>query len=128
LTGPPDLHALHHVQLAIPAGGEDAARAFYGGVLGLPEIAKPEALHGRGGVWFERGALRLHLGVDREFRPATRAHPAFQVPDLTAMTRHLDARGIAWREDVDLPGLRRVYVDDPHGNRVELLELDAAGG
>ena len=117
------IEALHHVQLAIPEGGEDEARRFYGTVLGLAEVAKPDALAGRGGIWFEDGVLRLHLGVEIPFRPARKAHPAFRVADLDAAKARLDAHGVAWRADIDLPGLRRVYVDDPHGNRIELLAL-----
>nr|WP_281494079.1 VOC family protein [Jannaschia sp. S6380] len=111
------------MQLAIPEGGEDAARGFYAGVLGLTEVPKPAALRGRGGLWFEGPGLQLHLGVDHPFRPATKAHPGLRVDDLDAATCHLDAQGVSWRRDIDLPGLRRVYVDDPHGNRIELLEL-----
>ncbi|MGR3499848.1 MAG: VOC family protein [Limimaricola soesokkakensis] len=113
---------LHHIQLAMPEGGEDAARGFYGGVLGLAEVAKPEMLAGRGGVWFEGRSLRLHLGVETPFAPARKAHPAFRVADLAAMRYHLDAHDIAVRTDTELPGLRRFYVSDPFGNRIEICE------
>ena len=113
---------LHHIQLAMPEGGEDAARRFYGGVLGLTEVAKPEALAGRGGVWFEGRSLRLHLGVETPFVPAHKAHPAFRVADPAALRFHFDAVGIEARPDIDLPGLRRLYVSDPFGNRIELCE------
>ncbi|MCA0920589.1 VOC family protein [Pseudooceanicola nanhaiensis] len=118
---------MHHVQLAMPQGQEPAARAFYGDVLGLAEVAKPAPLGARGGVWFEQGALRLHLGVETPFNPARKAHPAFRVASLPAMVERLDDRDVKWRMDVDLPGLRRVYVDDPFGNRIELLETDPDG-
>lgn len=116
------LLALHHVQLAMPPGGEAAARAFYGGLLGLPEVAKPASLAGRGGVWFERGGLRLHLGVEQAFVPARKAHPAFLVTGLDALRRHLEAAGREVTAAEPLPGLVRFYVADPFGNRVELLE------
>ena len=73
---------LDHVQLAMPAGGEGLARAFYGGALGIPEVPKPPELAKRGGCWFERGELKIHLGVEREFHPARKAHPGLQVEDL----------------------------------------------
>ncbi|MCR8547629.1 VOC family protein [Salipiger sp. P9] len=117
------LLAQHHVQLAMPRGGETEAIAFYAGVLGLETVEKPEALRARGGVWFERGPLRVHLGVEEPFAPARKAHPAFQVTALSTAIARLDAAGCAWRRDIDLPGLARIYVDDPFGNRIELLEL-----
>ncbi len=123
MTGAPALLALHHVQLAMPEGGEAAARAFYGGLLDLPEVPKPAALQGRGGVWFERGNLRLHLGVEAPFVPARKAHPAFAVQGLAALASRLHKAGHPPRAEIDLPGMARLYVDDPFGNRLELLEL-----
>jgi catechol 2,3-dioxygenase-like lactoylglutathione lyase family enzyme len=114
--------ALHHVQTAIPAGGEDAARRFYGGVLGLRELEKPETLRRRGGVWFATGTLQLHLGVDPAFTPATKAHVAFEVNDLDAIRKRCLVAGHDIQEDGDLPGYARFYVDDPFGNRVEILQ------
>lgn len=114
--------ALHHVQVAIPAGGEPAARAFYGGLLGMTEIAKPAALAARGGVWFRSGAAELHLGVEEPFVPARKAHPAFVVADLDGVCARLRDGGVDAHPDGLLPGHRRAYVDDPFGNRVELLE------
>lgn len=114
--------ALHHVQVAIPAGGEDAARRFYGDLLGLVEIDKPENLRARGGAWFETGTLQLHLGVDPVFTPATKAHVAFEVADLAAMRDRCEAAGHPTRADEPLPGYDRLYVDDPFGNRIELLQ------
>ena len=116
------VHALDHVQLAMPAGGEAAATSFYEGVLGLRRVAKPPNLEARGGCWFEGGDLRLHLGVEADFRPARKAHPALLVEDLPALLGVLAAAGVEAREDEPLEGYDRVYVDDPFGNRLELLE------
>lgn len=115
--------ALHHVQLTMPKGAEPEARAFYADALGLTEVPKPAALQSRGGCWFESGSLRLHLGVEDDFRPATKAHPAFQVTDLSAACARLARAGVETLPDVDLPGIRRVFLRDPFGNRIELLEL-----
>jgi catechol 2,3-dioxygenase-like lactoylglutathione lyase family enzyme len=115
--------ALHHIQLAMPKGAEAQARGFYAETLGLTEVEKPEPLRARGGVWFESGSVRLHLGVEDPFFPAKKAHPAFQVTSLTAAIAALEAAELPWRRDVDLPGLKRVYTEDPFGNRIELLEL-----
>jgi catechol 2,3-dioxygenase-like lactoylglutathione lyase family enzyme len=114
--------ALHHVQLAMPRGREEEARAFYAGLLGIPEVAKPADLAARGGAWFEEGALRLHLGVDPDFRPARKAHAALLVRDLPALLGRLRAAGVAVVDVDPLPGHRRAYVADPFGNRLELLE------
>jgi len=114
--------AIHHVQIAVPAGGEAAARAFYGDLLGLEEIAKPANLLARGGVWFQSATLQLHLGVDAAFRPAGKAHVAFQVHDLPAARARLTAAGYTLTEDEPLPGYSRCYVADPFGNRTEILE------
>ncbi len=113
--------ALDHVQLAMPAGGEDAARAFYRDLLGLPEKPKPPRLAARGGCWFESAALKLHLGVETEFRPARKAHPALLVDDLDALAARLAAAGHAVRPDEPDDGRPRVFVDDPFGNRIELI-------
>lgn len=112
---------LHHVQLAVPAGAEPALREFYGGVLGMTEVAKPAVLAGRGGAWFRSGAVELHLGVEAGFRPARKAHPALLVDDLDAVTTRLAEAGQGVRWDDLLPGYRRCYVEDPCGNRLELL-------
>lgn len=114
--------ALDHIQLAMPPDGEAKARAFYEGVLGIPEVPKPANLAVRGGCWFERGAVKVHLGVEAEFRPARKAHPAFLVKDLQALVAEINAGGCAVRTDEPLEGYERVYVDDPFGNRIELLE------
>jgi catechol 2,3-dioxygenase-like lactoylglutathione lyase family enzyme len=113
---------LHHVQLAAPAGSEEALRAFYSGLLGLPEAAKPTVLSARGGVWFRSAGVELHLGVEAGFRPARKAHPGLLVDDLDALAARLVAAGAEVTWDGELPGFRRCYVADPVGNRLELLE------
>jgi catechol 2,3-dioxygenase-like lactoylglutathione lyase family enzyme len=115
---------IDHVQVAAPVGCEQQARAFYGGLLGLPELEKPAALEGRGGCWFACGAQQLHVGVSEAFAPATKAHPALRLRDtgaLGALIAKLDAAAYPTRSDVDLPGLARAFVDDPFGNRIELV-------
>lgn len=113
---------LHHVQLAIPAGGEDACRAFWGGVLGMAELEKPPVLAARGGCWFRGGALEVHLGVEEPFAPARKAHPGIRVQGLRALAAGLAAAGheVVW--DDDFPGHDRCYSADPFGNRLEFLE------
>ena len=119
--------ALDHVQLAMPAGGEVAARRFYVEVLGLEEIPKPAALAGRGGAWFRRGSVELHLGVEADFQPARKAHPALRVEVLSALIRRCVDAGHPVERAVPLPGVERAYVDDPFGNRIELVERREAG-
>lgn len=114
--------ALDHVQLAMPAGREADAVAFYEGLLGLPHVPKPPHLAARGGCWFERGALKVHLGVEAEFQPARKAHPALRVRDLPALRAALVSAGCRVVDDEPLEGHDRCYVDDPFGNRIELLE------
>ena len=116
---------LEHVQLAMPAGGEDDARAFYSGLLGLPEVPKPAHLAARGGCWFEDAELKLHLGVDADFRPARKAHPALLVAGLADLLDRLRAAGVRIVDDEPLEGYDRAYVDDPFGNRIELMEPSA---
>ena len=116
------LKSLHHVQLAMPAGFEAQARAFYGVLLELPEVAKPPELAKRGGVWFAQDDLRVHLGVEEPFLPARKAHPAFQVTGLAALFDRLEAAGVTLRRDSALPGNTRFYAEDPFGNRIEFLE------
>ena len=117
-----EILSLHHVQLAMPQGKEDAARAFYRDVLGFKEVEKPPILAARGGVWFEKGTVHLHLGVEEAFRPARKAHPAFEVAGLEKLFVHLAANGVTVIDDDTLPGFVRGYVDDPFGNRIEFLE------
>ncbi len=113
--------AIDHVQLAAPAGKEDEARKFYGGVLGVQEIPKPPALASRGGVWFASGEVQIHIGVEADFHPARKAHPALRCSDYDGLLRRVRAAGIEVKEVDDIPGVRRAYVNDPFGNRIELL-------
>ena len=106
----------------MPAGGEEAANAFYQGLLGIPEVTKPPHLAARGGCWFEEGDLKVHLGVEAEFRPARKAHPGLYIEGLEALIARLADAGVTVRDDEPLPGYLRVYVDDPFGNRIELIQ------
>lgn len=117
-----EILGLDHVQLAMPAGHEAAARAFYCDVLGLVEEPKPANLAVRGGVWFRGGSLRLHLGVDPHFHAAGKAHPALLVRGLAELAAKCRAAGFPPVTDEPLEGFDRVYVFDPFGNRIELLE------
>ena len=112
---------LHHVQIAAPPGCEAAARTFYVGVLGLEELPKPQTLAPRGGLWLKLDGAELHLGVEEGFRPARKAHPAFEVADLEALGQRLHHHGVPLRDDQLLPGRKRFYVDDPFGNRLEFV-------
>jgi len=113
---------IDHIQLAAPKGCEAKARKFYGDILGLREIEKPEALRGRGGCWFQIGEHQLHIGVEADFRPAKKAHPAFAVQDLEKLRITLVAHGIKITADDALPDAKRFYAEDPWGNRLEFLE------
>lgn len=113
---------LDHIQLAMPPGAEAEARWFYGEVLGLAEVAKPEALVARGGCWFEGRQLVLHLGVEENFVPARKAHPCFRVADLAEARRTLEAAGASIVADDTLINVRRFYTADPFGNRLELIQ------
>jgi catechol 2,3-dioxygenase-like lactoylglutathione lyase family enzyme len=115
------LVGLHHVQIAAPRGSERALRSFYVDALGMTEVAKPAVLAARGGAWFRSGTLELHLGIEDDFRPARKAHPGILVDDIEAVARRLREHGVEVEWDEDLPGFRRCYVADPHGNRLELL-------
>lgn len=119
------IRRLDHIQLAMPPGQEALAKSFYEGALGIPEVAKPPHLAARGGCWFEDGALKVHLGVEPDFRPARKAHPAFIVDGLGALVDRLERAGYAVAADEPLAGYDRTYVDDPFGNRVELMEPKA---
>jgi len=117
------LTGIHHIQLAMPVGEEDAGRRFYGDLLGLTEIPKPSELAPRGGIWFRSGDLEVHLGVEHaDFRPANKAHPAFLVDGLDDLRGQLEEAGYRIDEDVQLEGFRRFHVRDPFGNRLELVE------
>jgi len=113
---------IDHVQIAAPKGCEPEARRFFGGLLGLPEIEKPEPLCSRGGCWFEAGSRQLHIGVEEDFRPATKAHPAFAVTDIGALFAALAAAGVRCVWDNALSDARRFYASDPWGNRLEFVE------
>jgi catechol 2,3-dioxygenase-like lactoylglutathione lyase family enzyme len=113
---------LDHVQLAIPAGSEDLCREFYVGVLGMEEIEKPPVLAARGGLWLRSGNVQIHLGVEQDFRPARKAHPAVAVNDLDALAATLSEAGCPPLWDDAIPELRRFYVADPLGNRIEFME------
>jgi catechol 2,3-dioxygenase-like lactoylglutathione lyase family enzyme len=117
-----DVVALDHLQLAMPHGREAEARAFYGEILGLKELTKPPNLAVRGGAWFALGTQQLHLGVEADFRPARKAHPAFLVRDLGKLRAKLEKNGFKPYEDEPLAGYQRCYVADPFGNRLELME------
>ncbi len=115
---------INHVQLAAPPGSEDRARHFYGELLGLLEIEKPEALRARGGVWFQCGEQQLHIGIEEDFQPARKAHPALQLVNLTALgalEAQLTLEGVRTQRDEGLEGYRRFYAEDPFGNRLEFV-------
>lgn len=113
---------IDHILIAMPAGRENEARAFYQDMLGLAEITKPPHLAARGGCWFENGAVTLHLGVDKNFVAARKAHPAFIVDSLGALETKLKQAGYKVSEDEPIEGCDRRHVDDPFGNRIELIE------
>ncbi|NJK29281.1 MAG: glyoxalase [Acaryochloris sp. RU_4_1] len=117
------VYGIDHIQLAIPPNSEDLARVFYGEILGLREKPKPEHLVQRGGVWFEQDDLKLHLGVDCNFCPATKAHPGLLVEDLDELVSRCEAGGYRIVVSEGIERYRQVYVIDPFGNRLELLEF-----
>jgi catechol 2,3-dioxygenase-like lactoylglutathione lyase family enzyme len=113
--------SIDHVQLAMPADAEETARVFYRDLLGMVELPKPPQLVKRGGCWFESGSVQVHLGVEADFRPAKKAHPALRCRDYEALTSHLRAAGIEVSDDGSIPGVRRCHISDPFGNRIELM-------
>ena len=117
----PSLRGIDHVQVAIPGGGEGAARSFYGDLLGLPERPKPANLSARGGAWFESAEVKIHCGVEEPFRPARKAHIAFRVDDVAEFARRAREAGYEVADDEPLPGHERIYIYDPFGNRLEFL-------
>lgn len=127
----PEVVGLDHVQIAIPAGGEDAARAFYGGLLGLIEVPKPAPLAARGGCWFvgrgEGSGVALHLGVEADFRPARKAHVALLIDDLPGLRASLEATGVTTADDEAQLAVRRFHAFDPFGNRLEMVDRRDAG-
>ncbi len=116
---PHQLSGLDHVQVAMPAGQEEAARRFYAGLLGLLEVTKPPSLAKRGGAWFQGPNFQVHLGVEADFRPAKKAHPCFKVRDLNALESVLVEALVPVQWDREIPGVRRFYAADPFGNRLE---------
>ena len=117
---------LDHVQLAMPHGGEDQARRFYCGVLGMDEVPKPEHLAVGGGCWFASGGAHIHLGVEAEFRASRKAHPALLVDDLSAQVARLAAHGHDFKPGKPLAGYVRGDIQDPFGNRIELMQRVSA--
>jgi extradiol dioxygenase family protein len=113
---------IDHVQLAAPASSEAEARRFYGEMLGLAEIPKPEALQARGGVWFQAGQHQLHIGIQDDHEGALKAHPAFHVENVMLLKLHLKDLGVTVIDDTSLPDATRFYAIDPFGNRLEFLE------
>ena len=116
--------AIDHIQLAAPPGCEEAARRFFGELLGLEEIPKPEAIRARGGVWFRVGEHELHVGVEQDFAPARKAHPAFRAGNYRELRERLLAGGVEVTDDEAIPGVRRCFVADPWGNRIELISAE----
>jgi catechol 2,3-dioxygenase-like lactoylglutathione lyase family enzyme len=117
---------LHHVQLAIPAGGEEASRGFWSGLLGMAELDKPPVLAARGGCWFRGGGVEVHLGVEADFTPARKAHPGLLTEGLAHLAARLQAHGVTVAWDGEFPGHDRFYAHDPFGNRLEFLEARTA--
>lgn len=115
---------IEHVQVAAPPGCEADARRFYGELLGLAELEKPKPLRSRGGAWFACGAQQVHVGVEQDFAPARKAHPAFHVAEYDELVARLRAAGVEVADDETLPGVRRSFVHDPFGNRLELVAVN----
>ena len=115
---------LHHVQLAMPVGGENKARSFYGDLLGIAETPKPRSMQANGGCWFEQNLTRIHLGVEEGFIPAKKAHPALQVSEFNALRLNLENAGYETQSSNPIDGFSRFFVDDPFGNRVEIIDME----
>jgi catechol 2,3-dioxygenase-like lactoylglutathione lyase family enzyme len=114
--------AIDHVQLAMPPSREEVARQFYRDLLGMTEIPKPPELAKRGGCWFESGEGQIHLGVEKDFHPAKKAHPALRCRNYAAFLQRLSEARVDVNEVDDIPGVRRCHIHDPFGNRIELVE------
>jgi len=114
--------ALDHVQLAMPDGGDASARAFYEGILGLPQVPRPASLANRPGAWFSNGLVHIHMGVEADFKAAKKAHPALVVDDLADIQQRLELAGAPIRHDVEANGHQRLHTEDPFGNRIELMQ------
>jgi catechol 2,3-dioxygenase-like lactoylglutathione lyase family enzyme len=117
-----DFQRIHHVQLCIPIGEEDRAREFYGRVLGLKEIEKPDNTRKHGGMWYEIADIQLHIGVE-DARETSKRHPAFQIIDSQAVRKYLEENGVRTRDEEEVNGMKRFSIWDPFGNRIELVEL-----
>lgn len=117
----PEFVCIDHVQLAMPAGQEAVARAFFGDLLGMNEIPKPTELAKRGGCWFQAGDVQIHLGVEADFRAAKKAHPALRCKNYEALVANLAAASVHVEDAEDIPGVRRCHIHDPFGNRIELV-------
>lgn len=117
-----NIEGLHHIQLAIPIGGEEESRDFWVGILGFVEVKKPPVLADRGGCWFRAGIVEIHLGAEGSFAPATRAHPGILVTGIKGFADHLQLHGVAVTWDGNFPGFERFYANDPFGNRLEFLQ------
>jgi catechol 2,3-dioxygenase-like lactoylglutathione lyase family enzyme len=115
------LEAIHHINLVIPAGEENRARAFYGDILGLPEVAKPEELKASGGCWFERGNVRVHISIDPDFCPSKKAHTAFLIDALKPLRARIEEADYPVKDGSDVDGLERFFALDPFGNRLEFM-------
>lgn len=120
--------ALDHIQIAMPKGREPEAREFYQDILGVSEIPKPAELSSRDGAWFENGQLKIHLGVEDDFRPACKAHPGLLVDDLDELSTVLRSKGYAVTDNCTLSGIKRAFTHDPFGNRIELIQYDSGKG
>ena len=121
------VRGIHHVQLAMPQGGEQDAVDFYTGLLGFTQIPKPAHLQARGGCWFQLEQIQFHLGVEEPFTPARKAHPALTVTDLPALQERLEQAEVEIVWDTQLDGHRRFYTHDCFGNRLELIEAVPTG-
>jgi catechol 2,3-dioxygenase-like lactoylglutathione lyase family enzyme len=122
-----NIKRLDHVQVCVPRGAEGEAREFYGGLLGLEEIEKPEVLRAGGGMWYEVADVQLHIGVEDTVAPSKR-HPAFEVEDIGGVRDYLEQNGVRTKDEPSIPGARRFSFYDPFGNRIELMEKTRAGG
>src|SRR4030095_12295624 len=116
-----DFKRLDHIQICIPTGKENEARNFYTGIIGLTEIAKPEALIANGGLWYQVAGIQLHIGTENNVTTSKR-HPAFEVSNLEEARRHLIRKGVILKDEIQVPGQKRFSFFDPFGNRIELLE------
>ncbi|PYS79307.1 MAG: glyoxalase [Acidobacteria bacterium] len=121
-----NIKRLDHVQVCVPRGAEARAREFYGGLLGLEEIEKPEVLRANGGMWYEVADIQLHVGVEETVAPSKR-HPAFEVEGLAGVRAYLEQNGVRTKDEPSLPGVERFSFFDPFGNRIELMEKTRAG-